>query len=302
MTVETVEVGPDLVHQQPTSTEIAPATGAADLDSWVRVVGSISKLAAQIADTDFVPKALRGNPAGVTAAMLSGRELGVPPMTALGHIHVIHGKPGLSAQLMRSLIQREGHEISWGEITDTRAVIRGRRRGTTDWVEASFTADDAKTAGINLGGYPQDKLVARATSRLARRLFADVLGGMAYTPEELAEIPDRGPAPRPQPAPRPVDTSAARAAIAAQRDTRPEPPPPVEDPALVSRDQLTRIHATLTSLGLGQDRDLRREQCAEIIGRPLTSGTEMTRDEASQVIDHLDRHGLQATPQQEVQA
>jgi hypothetical protein len=40
-----------------------------------------------------------------------------------------------------------------------------------------FTSDHARKAKIQLGDYPADKLVARASSRLCRRVFPDVLAG-----------------------------------------------------------------------------------------------------------------------------
>lgn len=172
---------------------------ASDTDGWIRVVTDVAHLAQQIANTDFVPDAMRGKPAAVTAAILAGREMGVGPMTALQHIHVIKGKPGQSAHLMRALVLAAGHEVDYVETTDSRAVIRGRRAGETDWTVVEFTADQAKRARIDLGGYPADKLVARATARLCRRKFADVISGLAYSVEELqdgdAQLIESGDAP-----------------------------------------------------------------------------------------------------------
>jgi len=165
-----------------------------DIDSWTQIAGQVIKLANEIYDTPFVPDGLRGSVPAVAAAILAGRELGLPPLTSLANIHVIKGKPALSAVLMRALIQAQGHQWQDGDVTDTRAVVRARRRGESEWTEVSFTADQAKRARIDLGGYPQDKLYARATSRLARRKFADVIAGMPYSAEELedGEVPGDG--------------------------------------------------------------------------------------------------------------
>jgi hypothetical protein len=160
---------------------------ANDTDSWTTVLTEVATLAGRICDTPFVPDGLRGSAPAVAAAILSGRELGLGPMTSLANIHVIKGKPTLSAALMRALILAQGHQVETVDISDTRAVVRGRRRGESEWEEATFTADQAKRAGIVLGGYPQDKLYARATTRLARRKFADVIAGMPYSTEELED-------------------------------------------------------------------------------------------------------------------
>jgi len=161
--------------------------GAREIDSWIGVASQAVRLAREICDTPFVPEGLRGSAPAIAAAILAGRELNLGPMTSLANINIIRGKPALSAVLMRALIQAEGHQWEDVSVTDTRCVVRGRRKGEPGWTEASFDADQAKKAGINLDGYPQDKLYARATSRLARRKFADVIAGMPYSAEELED-------------------------------------------------------------------------------------------------------------------
>jgi hypothetical protein len=157
------------------------------------LVPAASDLASQIAATDFAPQGLRGKPAAVMAAMLQGHELGIGPMQALSQIAVINGKPCMSAQLMRALVQRAGHDLWFESKSNTKVVIAGRR---SDWPEdrvarVTWTMDDAKAAGLqggqNYRKYPRAMLAARATSELCRDNFADVLGGISYTPEELSD-------------------------------------------------------------------------------------------------------------------
>jgi hypothetical protein len=108
-------------------------------------------------------------------------------------------------------------------------VVRGCRKGESEWAEVTFTAAQAKQAGIDLGKYPADKLYARATSRLARRKFADVIMGMPYSSEEAEDGFDG----------EEVTADAAPAAVApapAQRTAqrrRPATtvPPPAEKPS-----------------------------------------------------------------------
>ena len=168
---------------QPPAAPAVPVTAA--MDSWIAVCSDVIKVANVICDTPFVPDGLRGSGPAVAAAILTGRELSLGPMTSLANIHVIKGKPALSAVLMRALVQAQGHQWQDGDVSDVRAVVRGRRKGEAEWTEVTFTAAQAKQAGIDLGKYPQDKLYARATSRLARRKFADVIAGMPYSAEEL---------------------------------------------------------------------------------------------------------------------
>jgi hypothetical protein len=158
-----------------------------DTDSWITVVQDIIKIANVIFDTPFVPDGLRGSAPAVAAAMLAGREMGLGIMTSLANIDVIKGKPTQKALLMRAMIQSKGHKWEDVDVSPVRVVVRGCRKGESSWGEGSFTAAEAKLAGIDLGKYPVDKLYARATSRLARRKFADVIMGMPYSSEELED-------------------------------------------------------------------------------------------------------------------
>jgi hypothetical protein len=147
--------------------------------------------------------------------MLAGREMGLGIMTSLANIDVIKGKPTQKALLMRAMIQSQGHKWADGDVSDTRAVVRGCRKGETEWSEVVFTADQAKKAGIDLGKYPADKLYARASSRLARRKFADVIMGMPYTDDEAEDGDDTaeaggGTAAPAIEAPRPAQRTAQR--------------------------------------------------------------------------------------------
>lgn len=228
----------ELQRYEPTTTEVTTYAPAGDTDGWIAVVAEVAKLAQNICNTDFVPDAMRGKPAAVTAAVLAGREMGVGPMTSLQHIHVIKGKPGQSAHLMRGLVLAAGHELDYVETTDSRAIVRGRRAGESEWTEVSYTADQAKRARIDLGGYPEDKLVARATARICRRKFADVISGLAYTVEELqdgdAQLVDAGESPaalEQAPAPAPQRTAQRKTT----RSRRAQPPEPQAAPENASR-------------------------------------------------------------------
>ncbi|MBK6858675.1 MAG: hypothetical protein IPG97_19550 [Microthrixaceae bacterium] len=162
-------------------------------DSTYSIVPSAASLAEQIARSDFAPTGLRGKPEAVMAAMLQGHELGIGPMSALAEISVINGKPCISAKLMRALVHRAGHDL-WFEVkSNTKVTICARR---ADWPEdrvakVTWTMDDAKAAGLSGGQnyrkYPRAMLAARATGELCRDNFADVLGGLSYTHEEVSD-------------------------------------------------------------------------------------------------------------------
>lgn len=165
------------------------------LPRWVDLLVPATKLADVLAQTDFVPRGLRGRPEAVAAAILLGDEIGIGPMFALSHISVVEGKPTPSAELMRALVLRAGHEL-WTETADERrAVVQGRRRDSERIEQVAWSIDDARRAGLLRRGsgwekYPRAMLVARATAELCRRVFPDAIGGLSYLAEELQDTTD----------------------------------------------------------------------------------------------------------------
>lgn len=167
-------------------------TAAAErTDGWIDVVQPVAELAEQVQNTEFVPKGLRGKAAAITAAILFGRELDMPPMQALSNVHIVDGRPSLAAEQMRAMVFAAGHEISYPTMTGVQVLARGRRRltdgswsepTTVEWNKAMATA--AKLTGKdNWIKYPRAMLTARATAELCRLIFPDVTHGLLATEE-----------------------------------------------------------------------------------------------------------------------
>ena len=213
-------------------TELAPYVAPQQIsrdvvDGWTFMLDSTAKLAREIAPTDFVPKALRGNAAAVAACILAGRELGLGPMASLQNLFVIEGTPALRAQMMRALVLAHGHSYRIAEWTAQRCVMWGTRAGGQEQGPAEFTMDMARAAHLDRKpvwqAYPADMLLARATGRLCRAVFPDALAGMSYTAEELADM-DAGSVATIMPmAPTPMIPTAEQGTTV-QREQRPEQP------------------------------------------------------------------------------
>lgn len=159
----------------------------------------------QLSRSSLLPFALRGKPADIMLVVLTGRELQIPPMMAMGKVHVIDGKASLSSELMMALVLRAGHDIKVVEQTAEVATVACRRRGDRgEPAHFSFSWEDAMRAGLpdskrkrpKGGGspipnsgvwyeYPKAMLTARAISMACRATFPDVLMGASYVPEEL---------------------------------------------------------------------------------------------------------------------
>src|SRR3954471_9372796 len=90
------------------------------ISRWVEILAPARQLAEVLADTEFVPKAMRGKPDAVTAAIMYGDELGLGPMQALAGMDVVEGKPRPSTELARALILRDGHTLTVHDATGSR--------------------------------------------------------------------------------------------------------------------------------------------------------------------------------------
>lgn len=271
------------------------------------------QLAEQIARTDFVPDGLKGNPPAVMAAMLKGHEVGMAPMQALSHIHVIKGKPSISAEGQRALVLAAGHSIRVKTLSPEKCTLVGTRAGESDGTEVTYTLAEAKSAGIARGqnwqNHPTDMLLARATTRLCRAVFPDVTGGLSST-EEVIDLDESTVGDEPGT----VKRKAPATKKAAARKVAPAPPTPdpvaedlpplpheldddvvdaevIEDDDqaadVVTEQQLKKLLVEFKRIGL-EERDERLEYCRDKTGRDdLATSKDLTKTEASALIDEL---------------
>lgn len=174
--------------------------------------------------------------------MMRGRELNVPDWTALQHISIVHGNPGVDGQLALALVLRSGlcEEYVILRSDTTTCTIRMKRKGqqafdcTCTMIEASTMktvegkGDNKKTVPLNESyGWkqqPKTHLFYFTAKQITKRLFSDVLNGMAgnkngdlpieeaenefvdavYGDSEIGQTPDENPtsvSPEPPPEP-----------------------------------------------------------------------------------------------------
>ncbi|MEV8403573.1 hypothetical protein [Streptomyces niveus] len=174
--------------EQTVATTAAPQPPANELMEWVESARQAHLVAQSLAKTQFAG-AYRGKPDEIVAAILTGQELGLQPMTALKSIDVIQGQPALRAHAMRAIVQHQGHDIELVESTETRCVMRGRRKGSDTWQTVEWTIQRADKLGL-LGKdqwkkQPKTMLIARATGELCRLIASDALHGLPYAAEEV---------------------------------------------------------------------------------------------------------------------
>ena len=138
------------------------------------------------------------SPAHALLIFEQAAALGVPPITGLSQIHIIKGKPTMSAGLMSGLIRKAGHTLRvWveGKVEDKTLVAKAALIRSDDpsfTFEVEFSLKDAERAGLypgksdsNWTKWPRSMVKARVVSEIAREAATDVFLGSIYTPEEL---------------------------------------------------------------------------------------------------------------------
>lgn len=287
-----------------TATPGSPSTVHA-LVQWAESASAAHRIAQSLVETSFVPQAFRGKPHEATAAILAGAEVGLSPMAALRSFDVIQGQAAPRAITLRAVVQSAGHEVYVKESTESRAVVAGRRRGSDQEQRSTWTLDRAWNLGLtgkdNWKKQPGAMLLARATAEVCRLIASDAILGIGYS---IEEVEDSVPAP----------TVAVSRADGGRRTARrapvtPPPAPPEPDfdeppsPSAAEQDtgevitaaQLKKLHAAMNQQGLSD----RAEGLAFLsveLGRGITSSKELTKAEASQVIDRLEQTPLGAEP------
>lgn len=172
--------------------------------------------------------------------ILAGQELGLPPVASMQGIHIIQGKPALSASTLAAMVKRSSkYDYRIARLTDQECSVTFFEGGKPCG-ESSMTLAQAKTAGVqNLQKFPRNMLLARCISNGVKWYCPDLFLGPIYTPEELGATVDpesgnpiEAPAPppaaieapqAPEPTPAPVSQAddATDAPEAEEAETRP---------------------------------------------------------------------------------
>lgn len=148
-------------------------------------------LAATLAKSGLIPRALQNKPGDVLVVLLTGRELGLGPMQSLRTIHVVDGKAVLSADLIIALCVRQRSVCRYFRLvrsTDDVAEYETLREGSPEPTRLAFTKAQAQQAGVlgkqNWRNWPAAMMRARCGAALARAVYPDLAAGL-YDPDEL---------------------------------------------------------------------------------------------------------------------
>lgn len=223
-------------------------TGVVQLQEWAAELAAAGQIAGALAQSNFLPKALREKGKGVVksyeemtndaaAVILAGKSVGLDPLQSVQNIFPVHGMPSMYARTMGALVISHGHEVKRTEASDKSVTYAVRRKGDPEWQFFTWTIERAEKAGyLSNAKYKSDPIAmlgAKALAEACRTVFSDILLGMAYSAEDL-ELEDMG-----EIAPdKPIETAkATRPTITRSRPrpaakAEPAAPAPVSEPAV----------------------------------------------------------------------
>lgn len=141
-----------------------------------------------LARADLAPKNLRGKVMDMAMVIMTGAEVGLPPMASLRLYTTWDGVPRLMAEGVRAIIL-QSPAIEYFEMAtcdDNHATWIGKRRGRPE-KSVTWTHERARKAGLLdkpvWKAYEQDMHNARASMQLARIIAPDVVAGMVALEE-----------------------------------------------------------------------------------------------------------------------
>ncbi|MGO2360638.1 MAG: recombinase RecT [Brachybacterium tyrofermentans] len=257
-----------------------------------------------LAAASIIPKAYQNQPANILVAIGYAQALGEHPIAALTDVYVVEGRPSMSASMMHRRALEAGHRVRVTS-TDSEAVVSIWRKDDPQHEhKIVWTLGRAKHAGL-MGrkgpwqSYPAAMLRSRAVSEACRMACPEVLGPAKYTPDELGgdfiDAPEGAPAAfaapgpttkvsRKKKEPEPVDAEVVPENTDADTHGQDELREAIRGDG-ITEPQMKKLCALLTENGI----DVQAYgPMSQIVGRDITSKTDLSKDEAARLIDSLE--------------
>lgn len=169
-----------------------------DIEREERAFVLAQRKASAYAASDLVPKEYRENVPNVLIAMNLARRMEMDPLQVMQSLHVIHGKPGWSAQFLIAAFNSCGrytgiHYRFNEDKTACRATTTEKAtgeiiEGTTITIEMADKEGWLNKSGSKWKTMPEQMLQYRAAAFLVRAHAPEISLGL-YTTEELRDIP-----------------------------------------------------------------------------------------------------------------
>ena len=272
------------------STDLATKSAATGSIA-VRDMNDLERLGHVLASSGYFTDAREA--AQCSVKVLAGLEMGFGAFASMSGIHLISGKPTISANLMAARVKNSGkYDYRVREMTPTVCRLEFFQ-GSESIGVSEFTIEDAKKAGTkNLDKFPRNMLFARAMSNGTRWYCPDVfLGSTVYTPEELgAETGEDGevidaPVQRHAPAARAIASEGVRVTKATPNPFAPTADAPTEKARAPKRVLRSQVDALIEHF---ERESMTKEDAAAFmtwaVGREVGSVKDLTHDEAAKLL------------------
>lgn len=219
------------------------------------------------------------------AIIWSGQELGLQPFQALRSMAFIKGRLTMTVQLQLALAKRAGVIIE--RIIDGNGYCEVTLRRGEERITTKFSLEDAKRAGLirpdsNWEKYPREMLRWRAIGSALRLLAPDIVMGL-LSPEEAESLEQ-------------VEVIQEAEEIAEmEKKVEEEVKEKTEDRTQeekkeephITDAQLRAVNAILKRLNVPEEK--RHSLVSYLIKRQISSLKELTKTEASRLIDELQK-------------
>lgn len=188
--------------KKPEETALARIPVENQLQFIPRTMDEAWEMATWFARSGMLPKHLIGKPSDILVTIAFGRELGLSPMQAIQDVYVVHGKPGVSADLAQALCISRPEVCLYFQMVESNeriATFETHRKGNPTPTRLSYTVEEAKAAGLFKNDvwsrFTARMLRNRAKSMLAKEVYPDLTKNV-YDVDEVREIEmeQRGPA------------------------------------------------------------------------------------------------------------
>ena len=151
----------------------------------------------QMVKTGFLPDHIRTGEQ-FAAIVLTGREMGIPPMRAIRSLGIIKGNVTEKADSQLARFKESGGRAEFETLDDTKAVLH-LTHPNGDKHSETWTAEDSKKAGLTGGNhskFPRAMLRSRCITAALKSIgWAGAVGN--YDPDELRDAMPTGNAPEP---------------------------------------------------------------------------------------------------------
>ena len=157
------------------------------------------KWGSQAIKSGMLPTSIK-TPEAAAIIILKGRELGLSFMTSIAQLHVINGKPSMSAELIQGLARKNLPGLVMNILASDSKIAQIEfirpEKGAKPFIQ-SFTIEEATNAKLTSKDiwkqYPAAMLWSRCVTAGLRKVCPEALMGISYTPEELgAEVNQDG--------------------------------------------------------------------------------------------------------------